>query len=202
MSKLCPGSPIETFSRGLNKMLLIQPINRCRAPYCLSISTEHTSMWIWEQSQQPLLLLHVERSSARGSLSYFKEPGKKAFLMNNYATQSSVQGCNDTHRQKIVISHPSHVVWQQLYRVIKKSLCTWWLQYRNLQVMFNVSPASLQIFIDTPNCVLEDRVQYSTVHIPNVFCDGHLHIISCVGNVRICWVQVHRDFLIILFPRI
>jgi hypothetical protein len=50
--------------------------------------------------------------------------------------------------------------------------------------MFKVSPASLQTFIDTPNCVLEDRVQYSTVHIPNVFCDGHLQIISCVGIVR------------------
>ena len=35
--------------------------------------------------------------------------------------------------------------------------------------MIKVSPASLQTFIDTPNCVLEDRVQYSTVHIPNVF---------------------------------
>ena len=34
--------------------------------------------------------------------------------------------------------------------------------------MFKVSPASLQTFIDTPNCVLKDRVQYSTVHIPNV----------------------------------
>jgi len=45
--------------------------------------------------------------------------------------------------------------------------------------------ASLQTFIDTPNCVLEDRVQYSTVHIPNVFCDGHLKIITCVGIVRI-----------------
>jgi hypothetical protein len=47
--------------------------------------------------------------------------------------------------------------------------------------MFKVSPASLQTFIDTPNCVLAGRVQYSTVHIPNVFCDGHLQIISCVG---------------------
>jgi hypothetical protein len=28
--------------------------------------------------------------------------------------------------------------------------------------MFKVSPVSLQTFIDTPNCVLEDRVQYST----------------------------------------
>jgi hypothetical protein len=39
--------------------------------------------------------------------------------------------------------------------------------------MFKVSPASLQTFIDTPKCVLEDRIQYeySTVHIPNVFCD-------------------------------
>jgi hypothetical protein len=35
--------------------------------------------------------------------------------------------------------------------------------------MFKVSTASLQTFIDTPNCVLEDRVQYSTVHIPNVW---------------------------------
>jgi hypothetical protein len=61
--------------------------------------------------------------------------------------------------------------------------------------MFKVSPASLQTFIDTPNCVLEDRVQYSTVHIPSVFCDGHLQIISCVGIVR----QVHRDFLIALY---
>jgi hypothetical protein len=51
--------------------------------------------------------------------------------------------------------------------------------------MFKVYPASLQTFIDTPNCVLEDRVQYSTVRIPNVFCDGHLKIINCVGIVRI-----------------
>jgi hypothetical protein len=27
-----------------------------------------------------------------------------------------------------------------IYRVIKKSLCTWWLQYRKIQVMFKVSP--------------------------------------------------------------
>jgi hypothetical protein len=51
--------------------------------------------------------------------------------------------------------------------------------------MFKVSPASLQTFIDTPNCVLEDRFQFSTVKIPNVFCDGHLQIISCVGIISI-----------------
>jgi len=49
--------------------------------------------------------------------------------------------------------------------------------------MFKVSPTSLQTFIDTLNCVLEDCVQYSTVHIPNVFWDGHLQIIICVGIV-------------------
>jgi len=42
--------------------------------------------------------------------------------------------------------------------------------------MFKVSPASLQTFVDTQKCVLEDRVQYSTVHILNVFCDGILYI--------------------------
>jgi hypothetical protein len=62
--------------------------------------------------------------------------------------------------------------------------------------MFKVSPASLQTFIDTPNCVLEDRVQYSPVHIPNIFCDGHLQIVSCVGIII---VRVHRDFLITLY---
>ena len=48
--------------------------------------------------------------------------------------------------------------------------------------MFKVSPSNLQTFIDTSNCVLEDRVQYSTVHIPNVFCDGHLQFINFVGD--------------------
>jgi hypothetical protein len=34
-----------------------------------------------------------------------------------------------------------------------------------------VSPASLQTFIDTPNCVLEDRVKYSmSSTIPNSNC--------------------------------
>jgi hypothetical protein len=51
--------------------------------------------------------------------------------------------------------------------------------------MFKVLYSSHQTFIDTPNCVLVDRVQYSTVHIPNVFCDGHHPIINCVGIFRI-----------------
>jgi len=62
--------------------------------------------------------------------------------------------------------------------------------------MFKVSPGSLHTFIDTPNCVLEDNIQYSTVHIPNVFCDGHLQLISCV---LYCNRQVHRDFVINLY---
>jgi hypothetical protein len=74
------------------------------------------------------------------------------------------------------------------YRLIKKSLCTWWFQYSKLHVMFKVSPASLQTFIDTPYCVLECRVQYSMVRIPNVFCDYNLQNINCVGIVRIHWV--------------
>jgi hypothetical protein len=63
--------------------------------------------------------------------------------------------------------------------------------------MFKVYPASLQTFIDPPYCVLEDRFQYSTVDIPNVFCDDHLQIMNFVGIVRICRVfrQVHRDVL-------
>jgi len=71
--------------------------------------------------------------------------------------------------------------------------------------MFKVSPAILQTFIDTPNCVLEGRVLYSTIHIPNVFCDGHLQLINCVGIVLYCNRQAHRKVLITLynlFPKI
>jgi len=57
--------------------------------------------------------------------------------------------------------------------------------------MFKVSSASLQTFVDTPN-----RVQYSMVHIVNVFCDGHLQLINCV---LYCNRQVHRDFFITLY---
>ena len=52
--------------------------------------------------------------------------------------------------------------------------------------MFKVSPAILKTCIDTLNCVLEDCVQYSTVHILSVFCDVHLYI---TNSVRI--VQMH-----------
>ena len=75
-----------------------------------------------------------------------------------------------------------------IYRVIKKSLCTWCLQFRKLQVLLKVLPATLQTFIDKPKWVLGDRVQYSTVNIPNVFCDGHLQLINFVGIFRIYWV--------------
>jgi len=57
-----------------------------------------------------------------------------------------------------------------------------------------MSSASLQSFIDTLNCILEDRVQYSKVHIQNVFCYGHLQIINCVEIVLYYNCQVHRDF--------
>jgi hypothetical protein len=67
--------------------------------------------------------------------------------------------------------------------------------------MFKLSPASLQTFIDTPNCVLEDHVQYRTVRIPNVFCDYHLLIINIFYYFCVflcCNHQVHRDVLITL----
>jgi len=92
-------------------------------------------------------------------------------------------------KEKYIIQGDQKICW-----------CTWWLQLIKLQVTFKVYPDSLQTYIDTPNCVLEDRVQNSTVRIlPNVFCDGHIQIINCVVIVRIHWVQVNRDFLITLY---
>jgi hypothetical protein len=54
-----------------------------------------------------------------------------------------------------------HEIGTNKCRVIKKSVCTRWLQYIKLQEMSKVSHTSLQTFIDTPNCVIEDRVQYT-----------------------------------------
>jgi hypothetical protein len=59
-----------------------------------------------------------------------------------------------------------------------------------------MSPATLQTFIGTPDCVLEDNVQYSTVHITNVLCDGHLQIINFMGIV---WV--HCAFCTVIIRR-
>jgi hypothetical protein len=64
--------------------------------------------------------------------------------------------------------------------------------------MFKVSPASLQMFIDTPNSVLEDCVQYRTFHIPNVFCVGYLLII----NIFACFCTVIRCTETFLSPLI
>jgi hypothetical protein len=61
--------------------------------------------------------------------------------------------------------------------------------------MFRVSPASLHTFIDTPNCVLEDRVQYTNYVIMVSDCNSLKYF--CV--FLYCNNQVHRDFLITLY---
>jgi len=65
----------------------------------------------------------------------------------------------------------------------------------NVQIVPRQSPD----FNGMPNSVLEGRVQYSTVHIPNLLCDGRLQIIICVGDCLYCNRQVHRGFLITLY---
>jgi hypothetical protein len=61
-----------------------------------------------------------------------------------------------------------------------------------------VSTASLHSFIDMPNYVLKDSVQYSTVHIPNVV--GWNCLKYCIFACFLyCNRQAHRDFLITLY---
>jgi hypothetical protein len=86
---------------------------------------------------------------------------------------------------------PSYIV----YRVIRKSLCTWWLQYGKLQVIFKVSPSSLQTFINT-------RLTLPPSVIPNsnyviMVSDWNCLKYFCV--FLYCNHQVHRDFLITLY---
>jgi len=160
-----------------------------------------------------------QRNSIYPGLSDFMgldiSPQALAELTSQYAVAipQPVSVCHDVSLSRIMFVHfsllwepgmlelqdvSSKCLWSTclsvLYRVIKKSLCTWWLQYRKLRVMLKVSPRQSPDITDTLNCVLEDRVQYSTVHIPNVFCDGHFQITSCVGIVRIHWVRCTETF--------
>jgi hypothetical protein len=81
-------------------------------------------------------------------------------------------------RYKIVIVH--------IHKVIKKSLYTQWLLHRKLKVMFKVSPASLQTFIDTKFTLTPSVIPNSNYFI-NVsdwnclkyFCDFFTVIIRC-----------------------
>ena len=53
-----------------------------------------------------------------------------------YASHINLEVVFDSYCQRLqnILQHESK------YRVIKMSLCTWWLQYRKLQVMFKLSP--------------------------------------------------------------
>jgi hypothetical protein len=80
------------------------------------------------------------------------------------------------------------------YRAIRKSLCTWWLQYRKLQVMFKVSPVSLQTFIDA-------RLTLTPSVIPN---SNYVIMVSDWNWLKyfaffLYFNQVRRDFLITLY---
>jgi hypothetical protein len=55
-----------------------------------------------------------------------------------------------------------------------------------------VSPASLQTFIDTPKCAIEDRVQYSRVHTPVFLVILNLH----------SQFEYHRLFNYLVFPSV
>jgi hypothetical protein len=78
--------------------------------------------------------------------------------------------------------------WRELnskkYRVIEKCLCTWWLQYKKLQVMFKASPVSLQTFIDT-------RLTLTPPVIPN--SNYVIMVIETVYNIFACFF-LHGDF--------
>jgi hypothetical protein len=82
-------------------------------------------------------------------------------------------------------------VFTPFYRVIKKSLCTWWLQYRMLQVMFSV-----------PRQSPDTRLTLTASVISN---SNYIIMVSdwnCL-NIFVCFLycnhQVHRDLLITLY---
>jgi hypothetical protein len=97
--------------------------------------------------------------------------------------------------KKQCFSRKSARVLDRNYRVIKKSLCTWWLQYRKLQVMSKVSPASLQTFLDTRLTLTPSVISNSNYVI--MVSDWNCLKYFCV--FLYCNHQVHRVFLITLY---
>jgi hypothetical protein len=77
---------------------------------------------------------------------------------------------------------------------IKKCLCTWWLQYRKIQVMFKVFPNSLQTFIDVR--LTSTPSVHSNSNYVIMVSDWNFLKYLCV--FLCCNHQVHWDFLIIL----
>jgi hypothetical protein len=75
-----------------------------------------------------------------------------------------------------------------LVRGHQKFLCTWWLQYRKLQVMFEVFPASLQTFIDTRLTLMPSVIPNSNYVF--MVSDRNFKIFLCV--FLYCNHQVHR----------
>jgi hypothetical protein len=74
----------------------------------------------------------------------------------------------------------------------QNSLCTWWLQYRKLQVMLNVALACLQTCIDT-------RLTLTPSDIPKSNYVIKVSDWDCLKYFRLFFYsnhQVHRDFLI------
>jgi hypothetical protein len=85
-----------------------------------------------------------------------------------------------------------------LYREIKKSQCTWCLQYRKLQVMFKVSPRVSRHLLSRQG---DTRLTLTPSIIPNskyviMISDWNCLKYFCV--FLYCNYQVHRDFLITL----
>jgi hypothetical protein len=90
-----------------------------------------------------------------------KQDKDKLFLC-----QQTLHSHANIHDWRVLIGKKSELITEQtsnitastfnkklyIYRVIKKSLCTWWLQYRKLQVMFSVPRQSPHIHWHTELC--------------------------------------------------
>jgi hypothetical protein len=120
---------------------------------------------------------------------------------------------HDVWRRNATNKLQSHVSWmptwvnRELWTPAgtgrSKSLCTSWLQYRKLQVMFKVSPASQS------DCLAADRQGQGNTRLtltPSVIPNSNYVITvsdwNCLKYFCVflyCNHQVHRDFLITLY---
>jgi hypothetical protein len=140
----------------------------------------------------PLRLVVVRSCSF---CNYRPYPTYVLFTLRKIWRRSKLNVCIIYIYIHIYIHTHTHTHW-----VIKKSLCTWWLQYRKLQVIFKVFPAILQT---------ADRQGQGDTRLtltpPVIANSNYVIMVSDWNCLKYFCVflyrnhQVHREFMITLY---
>jgi len=113
-----------------------------------------------------------------------KKKGESIFVSN--AVKFTKDHCLVEHSQTLLVCPSDNnnvyvkVSKKQTYRVIKKSFCTGWLQYRKLQVMFEVPPP-------VSRHLLTHRTVFSKTVFSIAWSTFRMYSMMAIFNSSIVW---------------